>query len=201
MTPKAPTLPTAEEAQKMGNVAASMDQLDWLENAIVNDKIDLFNVEGQWKGALSQPGGLGPIMRSGIEAAKSVGGVVGEAAEKLDVSPAEAEAIARFESVSNVVLQAFRGAQVGPLEQARFEKMLPRAGQSKQQMLANLRNVREAIELAHWYQRAARDPTFAINNPKPQVSKSAADVFSRDDNFMPKDEQKRVFNPATGMFE
>jgi hypothetical protein len=202
MTPKTPSLPTAEEAQKMGNVAASMEQLGWLEDAIINDKIDLFNIEGQWKGLLSAPTGIGPMLRSGIEAAKGVPGKVGETAEALDVSPAEAEALARFESVSNVVLQAFRGAQVGPLEQARFERMLPKAGQSKQQMLANLRNVREAIELAHWYQRSARDPSFAINNPKPQVSKKVEEVFSRDENFMPKNEQQnRVYNPATGMFE
>jgi hypothetical protein len=69
-------------------------------------------------------------------------------------------------------------------------------------MLANIKNVREAINLAHWYQRAARDPRFAINNPKPQVSKEA-DIFDRDENFMPRIQpgSVRKFNPATGTFE
>ncbi len=39
MTPKPPTTATAEEAQKIGNVAASMEQLDFLENVIANDQV------------------------------------------------------------------------------------------------------------------------------------------------------------------
>lgn len=50
------------------------------------------------------------------------------------------------ESLSNTLLQAMRGAQVGPKEQERFDRQLPRNGQSPEQFKANFELTRRNIQ-------------------------------------------------------
>ena len=63
------------------------------------------------------------------------------------VSDNEAEMYSLVENYSNLLLAAMRGAQVGPMEQAKFEKSLPRLGQSEKLFLANLKTTRDNINM------------------------------------------------------
>jgi hypothetical protein len=58
----------------------------------------------------------------------------------------EAEAMALSEKLSTTLLQAIRGAQVGPMEQAKFEKQLPRLGQPESLFNENIKLTRDNLE-------------------------------------------------------
>ena len=65
----------------------------------------------------------------------------------VDLSADEAKGASNLEMLSNIMLAAQRGAQVGPEEQKRYDKQLPRLGQEKSLFTANLaatkRNLKE----------------------------------------------------------
>ncbi len=65
----------------------------------------------------------------------------------VELSADEAKVASNLEMLSNIMLAAQRGAQVGPEEQKRYDKQLPRLGQEKSLFSANLaatkRNLKE----------------------------------------------------------
>lgn len=64
----------------------------------------------------------------------------------VELSPNEAKTTSNLEQFSNIMLAAMRGAQVGPAEQDRFERQLPRLGQDKALFQANMAASKKNLE-------------------------------------------------------
>jgi hypothetical protein len=63
-----------------------------------------------------------------------------------DINSDETDMYSLIENYGNLLLAAMRGAQVGPMEQTKFEKSLPRLGQKKELFLSNLKITQENIK-------------------------------------------------------
>jgi hypothetical protein len=63
----------------------------------------------------------------------------------IGLTPEDAELASLEENYSNAMIQAARGAQVGPAEQEKFEKSLPRRNQPKAVFLANIKTTTNNI--------------------------------------------------------
>lgn len=115
--PSAPTghsaMPTVAETQQQGQALNA--------NNMAQRMFDLVNTD-QVK--------VGPIEGRKLRAAGYTG---------VSLTNEDAELLSLEENYSNALLEAMRGAQVGPKEQEMFNKSLPRVDQPKAKFLANLR--------------------------------------------------------------
>jgi len=72
--------------------------------------------------------------------------IIGDILQEYNpVTKGQAKTKSLTESLSNSLLQAMRGAQVGPKEQIMFNKQLPRVGMSRKQFMANFETTRMNI--------------------------------------------------------
>lgn len=125
--------PTAEEAKTTASSETSIKMADELLS-MVDNGLDISGFKG-W----------GEVQRSGaglenIFLDKVMNGL------GYEIDPKSARAIALSENLSNTVLQALRGAAVGPAEQDRVDKQLPRPGQPmevyKQNIILTIENLK-----------------------------------------------------------
>jgi hypothetical protein len=95
------------------------------------------------------------LVKLGAETGTSAWARAGAASTPLlswtvNLTSEEAKVASNLEMLSNIMLAAQRGAQVGPEEQKRYDKQLPRLGQSDELFAANLsatkRNLGELTE-------------------------------------------------------
>lgn len=121
--PSSPTgrqaMPTAPETQQAGQALNA--------NQMAQRMFDLVNTD-QVK--------TGPVEGRKLTAAAYTG---------VGLTPEDAELASLEENYSNALLEAMRGAQVGPKEQEMFNKSLPRRNQPKQVFLANLKTTIDNI--------------------------------------------------------
>lgn len=118
--------PTAEEARQQGSVDNSLTNLGRLRDVMLKEGGDVSGVVG-WLDRFRSGTGLGPVVTNSMLSVLDGG-----------VSAQEGEMISLTTTLGNDLLDAMRGAQVGPAEQEKFEKQLPMPGQSKRQFLTNM---------------------------------------------------------------
>ena len=124
---------TPEEVKQEAQRYIGMQQLDELERLVTGpDAVD-----------------LSPLNTFAIEARAGVGplGRVGAALFPGELTEKQARVISIVESLSNQMLAAMRGANVGPEEQAKFERQLPRLGQDPKLFRENIRRTRENLKI------------------------------------------------------
>lgn len=124
------TRPTEGEAMKAGQRETAVHDLRRLKELYAQRKID-----------------VGPVAGRALRASASTG---------IDLSPEEAEAVSLEEGLSNTLLQAMRGAQVGPAEQKRFERQLPRLDQPDEVFKANIERTLRNLETLEQRRREMR---------------------------------------------
>lgn len=131
------TQATQQEAKELGAFDASADMLDRMEGLVdSNPNMRLFGIMGQATDLATEATPYGAIANKAMEL---VGG--GE------LSDAESEMMSLSEQLSNQLTAAVRGAAVGPQEQAKFEKQLPRPGQPEKTFRQNLKNTRRNLNI------------------------------------------------------
>lgn len=122
----APSRTTEGEAKVFGQNEAAMFMIDDLNKAIESGN---FDPSDPWAWAKHKASTI-PVLSSII-----------------NLSPEEANTSSNVEQLSNLVLAAMRGAQVGPEEQELFNLQLPRFGQDKELFKANLANTKRNLEI------------------------------------------------------
>ncbi len=132
--------PDAGEAKQFAQFNVALDMLGNLEQIALDDP-----------GAIMSPTEAG---LSGLETVPLLGDVIQGVAPRTD-SQVELDSLAR--TVSTTALAAFRGAQVGPQEQAIFERQLPMPGQDRRTFMANLKNTRQNLKYAMELQAGMRN--------------------------------------------
>jgi hypothetical protein len=91
----------------------------------------------------------------------------------MGMSTGDARLTSLTSSLSNQVLAAMRGAQVGPAEQEKFEKQLPMPGQPRSLFLENLKATRENLAYMNKRKselRGINQPTSLIGGNNPRVA-------------------------------
>lgn len=114
-------LPTTEEAKSVGQAENAQEMAGRLKSYLDAKKIE-----------------VGPIMGRMLRAKASLPGD--------NLTPEEADVLSIEQQLSNQLLQAMRGAQVGPQEQARFDKQLPRVDQPDALFRANISNTMRNLD-------------------------------------------------------
>jgi len=132
-------VPSAEEAKKEAQTIMGVSMLDEMNSL----------VEGKHPEFPGQKVDIGPGT-SGYRKWKAGTGLLGEFGALVTpgkISGGEGRLLALEESLGNQMLAAFRGANVGPEEQEKFERQLPRSGQNpelfKQNMILTRKNLAE----------------------------------------------------------
>ncbi len=115
-----PEAPTAEEARTSARGEVAGDNLTKFESLLNSKKFTPGPVSGR------------ALRLSGLTGVK--------------LSNEEAQALSLEQGLGNDLLQAMRGAQVGPKEQEMFEKQLPRVTQPEPLFRANLERTRETLK-------------------------------------------------------
>lgn len=110
---------TAEERKRIAGQDVALGDLERLETLVTSGNV-----------------GVGAVKGRTLRASGATG---------VGLSEAEAEALSLEEGLSNSLLQAMRGAQVGPAEQVKFERQLPRVDQPKALFMANLRRTKRNL--------------------------------------------------------
>lgn len=123
---EAATLTEGEE-RRFGQGEIALKDIETVENSINSGAVDPTD-----------------FLRASAAATPAVAGVF--EAVGAGVSEDEARVASAIESLGNTVLAMVRGAQVGPQEQAKFEKQLPRLGQNKALFQANLAATKRNIQ-------------------------------------------------------
>jgi len=124
---------TSEEAKSSASRENSKQMGEELLQLVESGKADISGLSG-WVEGQRAGSGLDSV------AINVVMDAIGEPS-----NPNNVRAVALSENLSNTVLQALRGAQVGPAEQERVDKQLPRPGQSREVFLENLKLTLENI--------------------------------------------------------
>jgi hypothetical protein len=126
---------TAEEAKQSAAINTAQADLERLQTLLTDHGADL-----------SGPAGLVKEFRGG----SSIAGSILNAAIDYTIgpmSPADVEALSTSLGLSNTILQAYRGAQVGPTEQILFNKQLPIPGQPREVLMANIERSKRNLAL------------------------------------------------------
>jgi hypothetical protein len=131
--------PTESEAKGMAQTDIAMDDLNTLE-ALMTGKLPKEDGSG-----LYDIPEIGPTEAGMFKLANKP--FIGSAVQKYgpEMSQGEAKLISVTTSLSNQLLAAMRGAQVGPAEQERFELQLPVPGQPNELFMENLRNTKRNL--------------------------------------------------------
>jgi len=142
-------LPTAEEAKTSGSASTAFEMADRLSKYIngkgmVDDK-PVTKVE------------VGPVAGRLLRAKALTG--IGE------LTDSEADVLSIEQNLSNQLLQAMRGAQVGPMEQERFDKSLPRIEQPLALFKANIKTTMQNLETLQRQTATMRPITPAERKP------------------------------------
>jgi hypothetical protein len=140
-------MPTTEEAKAAGSAETAFDMGGRLKDYVSQKKISVGPVNGR-------------LLRA--KASTGVGNLTDE----------EADAISIEQNLSNQLLQAMRGAQVGPLEQERFNKSLPQLDQPEALFKANIKNTMNNLNMLQRRiasQRPIKAPTNAPTTSTKEV--------------------------------
>ena len=147
--PARPQRPTAEETRKSGQADAAETMLDRMEELYKTGKVDVGQISG-WM--TQQAGAEGPV---------------GYVASKFEnMTDEEAEMLSLQEASGNLLIAAFRGAQVGPAEQIKFEKQLPRLGQPKELFEKNLILTRQNLAFIRKAKQEQRPTSGGVTGPQ-----------------------------------
>ncbi len=120
---------------------------------------------------------IGPTMaaRSAVAASPTLSGVGNLVGAGLSAD--EATMASAVERVGTTMLAAMRGAQVGPMEQAKFEKQMPRLGQAPELFQANLtatqKNLEALVKRIEKRGGIASQPAPKAPAPPPQIPPNA----------------------------
>lgn len=141
-----PRQPTSDEERRETQTVIGLDTLNRLDAVVQENKI---------KPGFISEGGIAQFLET------PTGQVISEIGKtmfgrNIEVTPAQAEALSLQESLSNQLIAAMRGAAVGPAEQERFERQLPRLTQTPDVFRANIRNTRRNLRLLADRQEKAR---------------------------------------------
>ena len=148
--------PDAAEAQTIASMEMSEGLLTELDT-LISEGADISGVRGLVDGFRSE-GTLGGVVADNILSGYG-----------YDMSPKDIRAMSISVSLGNQLLQAFRGAAVGPKEQEMFAKQLPTAGQPKDVFKTNLELTRQNLAYIRKVKEAKR---FGTKPPEPRVSNS-----------------------------
>lgn len=114
-------MPTSEEAKSVGQAENAQEMAARLKAYVNNKQVEVGPAVGRWlRAKATLPG------------------------QKL--TEQEADVLSIEQQLSNQLLQAMRGAQVGPAEQDRFDKQLPRIDQNEEVFKANIKNTMRNLE-------------------------------------------------------
>lgn len=157
---------TEGEAKTEGSVAASVDMLNRLaELTGAEDGAGMFGLSGVIEN-----------YRSGSDTGSAL---LNAALDTFGVkkTPQSVEAMAITTSLGNQLLQAFRGAAVGPAEKADFIKQLPTPGQSEGEFKANqaltLKNLQTIKDRKEKARGLGRGDTPKVNAPSDGLPEGA----------------------------
>jgi hypothetical protein len=146
---------TAEEAKTEAATRSTLDLLNRVEEIGRDTKEDL--------GIFGVPGVI-ESYRSGANMSNAlVDTLMDKAGYKKTV--ADVEMMALTENISNQMLQALRGAAVGPAEQERVDKQLPRVGQPKDVFWRNVELSKQNLANIKKYKREARGTNPEVTVP------------------------------------
>lgn len=123
-----PPVPSSQEAQQEAQRNIGVDMLDRL--SIVSKEVDMSPSRSM---LVRSRAGTGPA------------GSLGATLTPGNLTKHEAELLSLEQALSNQLLAAMRGAQVGPAEQEKFERQLPVFGQEEQLYRINLENTRKNL--------------------------------------------------------
>lgn len=144
-------MPSAEEAKATGSAETAFDMGARLKSYLDNKKIE-----------------VGPVAGRLLQAKAKTG--LGNLTEE------EADAISTTENLSNHLLQVMRGAQVGPMEQERFNRSLPRLDQRREIFEANLRTTMRNLEILQRREAAQRPIKPATPPPSSSGDRSSREA-------------------------
>lgn len=136
--------PTADEAKMEGAIASAQTELNQLEDLIITHGADISGVQGlikEWRGGSTIAGSIANAALSVI---------------KGPMSPQDVAALTLSLGLSNTILQAYRGAQVGPMEQILFNKQLPVPGQPPEVLMSNIKRSQQNLAMLQKLRREKR---------------------------------------------
>jgi len=125
-------LPTQAEANKIAQTKSSI--------SIINDLRNLMTSKNA-----PDIGSIGNFVNE-MKAGTGITGVLTRMVTD-PLTEKQAQLLSKTEALSNQIIQAMRGAQVGPAEQERFERQLPRAGQPRVLFMENLEQSEKNLKL------------------------------------------------------
>jgi len=165
--------PTSEEATKSAQSESAIQMANELDTLIKNGA----NIDSFW-GKIQQ-------MRAGEDVPNIVATAIMDVMGVGD-NPNDTRAYAISESLSNTVLQAFRGVAVGVQEQERFNHQLPRPGMPKELIKQNIaltiKNLKYLNERREAIRRGTTPPPYPswIKNPPntPAIKDAAPEGFT-----------------------
>lgn len=134
---------TEGEAKQMANFKLGARMLSEVETLVGSGKVD--------------PSSNSFYLRTKAATTPLVSGLASMTGNELSAN--EADVASSLEILSNIMLAAMRGAQVGPEEQKKFNEQLPRIGQSEEIFKANLRKTQENLEELRESIKTLRNPT------------------------------------------
>lgn len=143
-------LPTTEEAKSVGQAETATEMANRLKGYVEKKQVT-----------------VGPVYGRALRA-KALTGIG-------DLSTEEADTLSIEQALSNQLLQAMRGAQVGPKEQEMFNKQLPQIDQPEALFKANIKNTMK--NLATLQQAMSRQRPIKTNTPKEQVNVETTKVI------------------------
>ncbi len=125
-------LPTQAEALKISQTESSLN--------IIKDIRSIMSSKN--------PPNLGSVQNyvNELKAGTGITGVLTRLATD-PLTPNEAKLISSTQALSNQIIQAMRGAQVGPAEQEKFERQLPIPGQPKELFTENLKLSEQTLKM------------------------------------------------------
>ena len=166
--------PEATEARQMASTEVSTDLLQRMEQLALKDPDAIMSPTKKLIGEL--------------EAAPFVGEAIQSVMPRTE---AQYQMASMSEQASNLLLQAMRGAQVGPAEQERFERQLPIQGQPIKLFMENLRNTQRNLEILNRRQREMRQFAPTQQTESPQLPARAVDYNSIPLEMLEEDARRR----------
>jgi hypothetical protein len=145
--------PTADETKTTAAVDTAQEGLNRLQDLIKNKGADISG----WQGLIKE-------WRAGSSIAGSIVNSVLSYAGN-DLSDADVQAITESAGLSNTILQAYRGAQVGPREQIMFNRQLPVPGQPKAVFKANMERSQRNLAMLNSIKQGVRGNNL-MNTPE-----------------------------------
>ena len=136
--------PATEESRRSSAITMAQNDLDRLQQIMVESNADISGWQGlikEWRTGSTVAGTLANTLLKGLGS---------------NPSPEDIQALSLSAGLSNTILQAYRGAQVGPMEQIMFNKQLPVPGQDRKLFEQNMIRTKRNLEMLQRFQKTDR---------------------------------------------